>query len=149
MANARLIEIQFFTPPALPVADIMFFAISLHNAWNDTIFQPLSPGGVTSGAAANTIAAGGASVIPIAGTFDQLHIDQSNNGDAAPIVYTLWVNGAPTTLQASVGPGNNRGHDTTHAVHVVLHDLVGFQLTNINAASANRCGLSVRFTPDP
>jgi hypothetical protein len=64
--------------------------------------------------------------MPRAGTFQNLEARHNTaNGNGNPVVYTLWVNGAPTALTVSLATGAIGGaQDVAHAVVVVRGDLI-------------------------
>jgi hypothetical protein len=89
-------------------------------------------------------------VIPTAGTIDNLYVlmEEGDAGDPPEAYsYTLYLNGAPTTLTTTIVANNLSGNDLVHSVAVVAGDIVYVKTTPINSPTFPPSGaLGMRFT---
>ena len=85
-----------------------------------------------------------------AGTIDRLYIQLSGNiAGGETLVITIRLNGAPTTLTATVGGGASTATDLVNSFAVVAGDYVTAQgvSSNIGGWTNRYCSIAVRFTP--
>jgi len=67
---------------------------------------------------------------PVGGTLSSFRVRHNTpNGNGAPIVYTVLLNGAPTALQVSLPSTSLDGSELVSAVPVVAGDLLSIQVT--------------------
>jgi len=69
-------------------------------------------------------------VMPRPGTIDHLYVEHNQLGGSANlVVYTLFVNGAPTALTCTLAANAPQASDLVHSVPVLQGDLVTIEVT--------------------
>jgi len=66
-------------------------------------------------------------VVPVDGTISKLYIRQSGSATTGDYIYTLRLNGAPTTLTCTCTAGNATCNDTANSFAVVAGDLLSLE----------------------
>lgn len=89
---------------------------------------------------------GANSAIPRAGTFSNLYVDVGSNESTTSVTCTLYINGAPTALVATI-PALTIGlfSDTTHSVAVNAGDQMYWQFSQSTTGRTGYCTITMLY----
>ena len=89
-----------------------------------------------------------AGVIPVAGTFSKLYINQNGTAGAAGVTrtFTLYVNGSTTTMTCSIIAPATTTNDLTHSVSVSVGDTWAIGYTDNGSYGVNNTSVGLIFT---
>jgi hypothetical protein len=88
------------------------------------------------------------SVMPTAGTLKNAYVKLAANVAAsATLIFTLYQNGNPTSIVATVTAGNSTTNDTTHSVTVAAGDRLYWAVTATGSPGSHTPAISLEFDP--
>jgi len=91
----------------------------------------------------------GATLIGHSGTASNFTVACVPNASPADNIFTIFRNGAPTTLQARVLPGQSYGIDAINTELFTATDVISIGYDNTNGDMSSRFATALTFTLDP
>jgi hypothetical protein len=132
-----------FTPTVVGQSLVMSSTGGFNIGNVDTNYLALNDGSVTSTTESNT-----SNIMPTAGTISDMYLLLSAAPGAGKTrVFTLYKNGAPTTITATIsGAAATTGNDITHSVAVVAGDTVSLESDPNGTPSSSQLRFGFKFT---